>query len=135
MVAPAHRGGGLSRVMLEHMKSLAAPIGPLVAPVRPTLKAEHPDVSIAEYAAWRREDGTHFDPWIRTHERIGGRVLGTAEEAMLIEGPVSSWQEWTGLEFPADGEYAVPGGLVPVSVRDGHAVYREPCVWIEHLHR
>jgi hypothetical protein len=51
---------------------------------------------------------------------------------MLIEASVSSWQEWTGLVFPADGEYVIPGALVPVSVRDGHGTYREPCVWIRH---
>jgi GNAT superfamily N-acetyltransferase len=38
VVAPAARGRGVSRTMLEHMRKLAAPIGPLVAPVRPTLK-------------------------------------------------------------------------------------------------
>ena len=28
--------------------------------------------------------------------------------------------------------HVVPGALVPVSVRDGHGTYREPCVWIRH---
>jgi len=132
MISPQYRGGGLSRVMLEHMRGLATAIGDLVAPVRPTLKAEHPHVSIDEYVTWRRDDGTHFDPWIRTHERVGGRITGPAEEAMLIEAPVSSWSEWTGFDFHADGEYVVPGALVPVSVRDGHGTYREPCVWVRH---
>jgi GNAT superfamily N-acetyltransferase len=132
MVSPEHRGGGISRRMLEHMRSLAAPIGDLVAPVRPTLKAKYPNVTIEEYAGWRRDDGTHFDPWIRTHERLGGEITGVAEEAMLIEGPVSKWQEWTGLDFSTDGEHLVPGALVPVTVRNGHGVYREPCVWLHH---
>jgi len=135
MVSPAYRGGGVSRVALEHMRSLAAPVGDLVAPVRPTLKTEHPHVPIEEYAGWRRDDGTHFDPWIRTHERVGGTITGVAEAAMVIEGPVASWQEWTGLDFAADGEYVVPGALVPVTVRDGHGVYREPCVWLRHVTR
>ena len=69
---------------------------------------------------------------MRLHETVGGEITGTAEEAMLIEAPVSSWSEWTGIDFPADGEYLVPGALVPVSVRDGHGTYREPCVWIRH---
>jgi len=132
MVSPEHRGRGLSRVMLEHMRNLAAPVGSLVAPVRPTLKSEHPHVPIEEYVGWRRDDGTHFDPWIRTHEDVGGEITGTADEAMLIEAPVAEWREWTGLEFPGDGDYVVPGALVPVSVRDGHGTYREPCVWISH---
>jgi len=132
MVAPAHRARGLSRVMLEHMRSLAAPVGPLAAPVRPTLKERYPLIPIGEYVGWRREDGSHVDPWLRVHENVGGRISGPAEEAMLIEGPVEDWRRWTGLEFPGDGDYVVPGALVPVSVRDGHGVYREPCVWVDH---
>jgi GNAT superfamily N-acetyltransferase len=132
IISPDHQGAGLSRVMLEHMRGLASPIGRLIAPVRPTLKTRYPLIPIERYAEWRRDDGAHFDPWIRTHERLGGAITGTAEGAMVIEGGVDEWQEWTGLDFPDDGEYVVPGALVPVSVRDGHGTYREPCVWIRH---
>jgi GNAT superfamily N-acetyltransferase len=132
MVSPAHRGRGVSSLMLEHMRELAAPFGRLVAPVRPTLKERYPLIPIEQYVRWRRDDGTHFDPWIRTHERLGGEVTGTAEEAMLIEGSREEWSEWTELEFPADGDYVLPGALVPVRFADGHGVYREPCVWLRH---
>src|SRR5262249_22940413 len=107
----------------------------LVAPLRPTLKERYPLIPIEEYVHWRREDGRHVDPWIRTHERVGGRVTGTAEEAMLIRGPREAWEGWTGLSFPGDGAYVVPGGLVPVHFRGEHGVYREPCVWMEHVVR
>lgn len=133
MVAPAARGRGVSRTLLEHMRSLAASVGPLVAPVRPTLKEQHPHVPIAEYATWRRDDGSHVDPWIRTHERVGAELLGTAEEAMLIEGSEAEWHDWTGPDFPGDGEYVVPGALAPVRFADGRGVYREPCVWLRHV--
>jgi GNAT superfamily N-acetyltransferase len=132
MVAPAARGRGISRVMLEHMRGLAMPYGSLVAPVRPTLKERYPLTSIEAYAGWRRDDGLHFDPWIRTHEQLGGAIIGTADEAMLIEGSVGAWHDWTGLEFRDDGEYVVPGALVPVHVADGHGIYREPCVCLGH---
>jgi GNAT superfamily N-acetyltransferase len=132
MVSPEHRGRGISRVMLEHMRRLAAPVGELVAPVRPTLKERYPLITVERYVEWRRDDGAHFDPWIRTHERVGGRVTGTAQDSMVIEAPVTEWADWTGLAFPSDGDYVVPGALVPVSVRDGHGTYREPCVWIVH---
>jgi GNAT superfamily N-acetyltransferase len=132
VVSPAHRGRGVSSVMLEHMRELAAPFGRLVAPVRPTLKERYPLIPIERYVRWRRDDGTHFDPWIRTHERLGGEVTGTAEEAMLIEGSRAAWSEWTELEFPGDGDYVLPGALVPVRFADGHGVYREPCVWLQH---
>lgn len=126
------QGSGLSSRMLAHMREVAARFGTLVAPVRPTKKSEHPHMPIDEYAALRREDGTHVDPWLRTHERAGGTILGTAEGAMLIEGTREEWQEWTGLELPEDGEAIVPEALVPVRFERGHGVYREPCVWVEH---
>jgi GNAT superfamily N-acetyltransferase len=132
IVAPGRRGAGLSSVMLTHMRETAAHLGLLVAPVRPTLKEQHPLVSAGEYAEWRREDGTHFDPWLRTHERLGGRILGPAEEAMLIEGSREDWQGWTGLELSGDGDHVVPGALAPVRFAGGRGVYREPCVWVEH---
>jgi GNAT superfamily N-acetyltransferase len=132
VVAPSRRGAGASTQLLGHMRSLAARFGSLVAPVRPTLKARYPLIPIGEYAAWRRSDGSHFDPWIRRHEQVGGTILGPADEAMLIEGGQEEWQEWTGLAFPGDGDYVVPGALAPVCFVKGHGVYREPCVWIEH---
>jgi len=132
MVAPEHRSRGLSVVMLEHMRSLAAPIGPLVAPVRPTLKERYPLIPIERYVTWRRDDGTHVDPWIRTHERVGATLVGAAKEAMRIEGSLEEWREWTGLEFRDDGDYVVPGALEPVHVSGGRGVYREPCVWLHH---
>ena len=132
MVPSSHRGRGLSSVLLEYMRGLASPFGELVAPVRPTLKENHPEVSIGEYAGWRREDGSHYDPWIRTHERAGGVIAGTAEGAMVIEGSLETWRDWTGIELPEHGEAAVPGGLAPVSFEHGHGVYREPCVWLRH---
>jgi len=132
MVPTSQRGRGLSSVLLDHMRGLAGPWGELVAPVRPTLKAQHQEIAIEEYAGWRRDDGTHYDPWIRTHERAGGVILGTAEDAMVIEGPREVWEGWTALELPDDGEAAVPGGLVPVSFGEGYGTYREPCVWLRH---
>jgi len=132
VVLPELRGTGLSSRMLAHMREIAEPLGRLVAPVRPTWKARHPRMPIEEYAALRRDDGAHADPWLRTHERAGGTILGTAEEAMLIEGTRAEWQEWTGLELPDDGEAIVPEALEPVRFENGRGVYREPCVWVEH---
>jgi GNAT superfamily N-acetyltransferase len=126
------QGSGLSARMLARMREVAAPFGTLVAPVRPTWKARHPHMPIEEYATLRRDDGTHADPWLRTHERAGGTILGTAEEAMLIEGSRDEWEAWTGLELPDDGEAIVPEALAPVRFQGGRGVYREPCVWVEH---
>jgi GNAT superfamily N-acetyltransferase len=132
IVSQELQGSGLSSGMVAHMRRVAASIGTLVAPVRPTRKADRPLMPIDEYVRLRRPDGAHADPWIRTHERLGGVILGTAEDAMLIEGSHEEWEAWTGLELPHDGDVVVPGALVPVRFADGRGTYREPCVWIEH---
>ena len=65
-------------------------------------------IPIERYMEWRRPDGFHFDPWIRVHERIGGEIFAPAPESMVIDCPVSDWEEWTGMQFPEDGDYIVP---------------------------
>lgn len=134
MVAPERQGTGLSAEMLLRMAQAAADAGldALVAPVRPTLKPRYPLVPMERYVDWRRSDGQLLDPWLRTHERLGAAVVAVAPESMLIEADAATWEGWTGLAFPEDGDYVVEGGLVPVRVRDGVGVYVEPNVWMRH---
>jgi hypothetical protein len=96
------------------------------------LKPSYPLIPIEQYIEWRREDGSHFDPWIRVHERAGATIVQAAPHSMLIEAPVSDWEEWTELRFPGDGTYVVPGMLAPLEVRDGVGVHVEPNVWLRH---
>ena len=51
---------------------------------------------------------------------------------MLIEAPVSDWQDWTMMVFPADGTDVVPGMLAPLEVREGVGVHVEPNIWVRH---
>ena len=51
---------------------------------------------------------------------------------MTIEAPVEDWQTWTGMAFPEDGAYVVPGMLAPLEVRDGLGFHVEPNVWVRH---
>jgi GNAT superfamily N-acetyltransferase len=134
MVSPEARGRGLSRVVLERMTALARDHGldALIAPVRPTLKHVYPLIPMERYIEWRREDGAIFDPWLRIHAELGAEILAVAPESMTIPGSVAEWEAWSGLKFPEDGEYVVPGGLVPVRMRDGQGLYVEPNVWMRH---
>jgi len=133
-VSPDHHGRGLSRVLLEHMVGLARQHGldSLIAPVRPTLKHLYPLIPIDSYIRWRREDGLLFDPWLRTHERMGAELLAPCPESMRVEADVADWQEWTGLVFPEDGRYVVERALVPVAIEGGRGLYLEPNVWMRH---
>jgi GNAT superfamily N-acetyltransferase len=128
------RGQGLATTLIDTARKAAAEAGleSVIAPVRPTLKERYPLIDIDAYAAWRREDGTHFDPWLRVHERAGGTIVGTAPHSMRIEAPVAEWKEWTQMSFPGDGTYIVPGMLAPLEIADGVGVHLEPNVWVRH---
>lgn len=86
----------------------------LVAPVRPSWKDRYPLTPFEDYIRWTRDDGLPFDPWIRLHRRLGAEIIGIAERSLDIKGSVADWESWTGMQFPRDGEYVVPGALVPV---------------------
>lgn len=106
----------------------------LAAPLRPTFKDRYPLVPMAEYATWTRPDGTAFDPWLRTHERLGARLLHPCEESMVVEGTVQEWRRWSGLDLPGSGRHIVPGALAPVDVDldADHGRYVEPDLWAWH---
>ena len=133
-VVTEYQGTGLSGVVLEAMGSVSRQrgLGPLVAPVRPSRKDRYPLIPIDRYVQWRRQDGLPFDPWIRVHTRLGGSLLRPEPMSMEITGPVRDWEEWVAMEFPEDGEYVFPGGLAPLSVRQGTGHYWEPNVWMLH---
>lgn len=137
MVGAGHQRRGLSRVVLEAMRKLAAKHGfdTLIAPVRPTAKSAYPLTPMENYVKWRRDsDGLLFDPWMRVHERLGAKVVRVASKSMHIEGSVAEWEKWAKMCFPESGEYVVEGALCPVSIdieRD-IGVYVEPNVWMVH---
>jgi GNAT superfamily N-acetyltransferase len=134
-VLPERRGEQLSNRMIEAMRDAARThaLRELIAPVRPTLKERYPLTPIERFVEWRRADGTHFDPWIRTHERVGGEIIALAPQSMVIEAPVSDWEEWTSLRLPEGGTYVVDGMLAPLEVRRGIGRHVEPNVWVRHF--
>jgi GNAT superfamily N-acetyltransferase len=128
------RGEGLPQLLIEAMRDLAGRSGfaSLIAPVRPTLKDRYPLIPLKQYAQWTREDGLPFDPWIRTHARLGAEPLEVCPASMRIEGTQEEWEAWAGMSFPDDGSYTVPGALVPVEFTGGRGVYVEPNFWMRH---
>jgi GNAT superfamily N-acetyltransferase len=133
-VDPKRQGEGLSSRMIDAFREAgrAAGLGDLIAAVRPTWKERYPLTPIERYLLWRREDGRHFDPWLRIHESVGGQIIAPAPASMTIEAPVADWEEWTGMRFPDDGTYVFPGALAPLEVRDGVGRHVEPNVWVRH---
>jgi GNAT superfamily N-acetyltransferase len=135
-VPPGLRGRGLSRKALQRMIELARghDLGSLIAPVKPTMKYRYPITPIERYAEWLRDDGLLFDPWMRTHERLGARILKPERESVRVSGSVSEWEKWTEMDFPESGEYVIPGGLQLLAVdREADSgLYYEPNVWMIH---
>ena len=121
---PEYRGRGVSGAVLGRMTKLAAAHGldSMIAPVRPTWKERYPLTPIESYAKWRREDGLPYDPWLRTHERLGARV--PRDRAAVADG-----HRHAGRVGGVDGP-PVPGGRRlcrprrarpgPVRERHGH---------------
>ncbi len=133
---PRFAGRGLGAELLAAGREHVASLGyvDLLAPIRPVAKDREPWTPIAEYVARTRADGTAFDPWLRTHLRVGGRIAKICPAAMTITAGLADWRAWTSLPFDVSGPTVVPGALNPVQVdvENDHAVYVEPNVWIQH---
>lgn len=134
-IAPSQQGKGISQLILKTMKSLAIKHGvqAFVAPVRPSHKSRYPLIPMARYVNWKNDDSdAPFDPWLRTHWRLGAKIMKIASQSMTVRGTVANWEKWTQMRFPESGVYIVPGALVPVNIdceRD-EGVYVEPNVWM-----
>lgn len=135
-IRPSHLGKGISQRMVLAMRDIAGQhhLKALIAPVRPTQKSQYPLIPMEQYITWTRDDGTLFDPWLRTHARLGARLVKAAPQAMLITGSVADWQNWTQMTFPGSGQHIIPGALVPVTVdlEGDQVTYIEPNVWMVH---
>lgn len=138
-VAVTHQHQGLAGLMLNALRDSARERGlaDLVAPVRPTWKDREPRTAMAAYARRTGDGLLPYDPWLRTHVRAGGEIIGVAPASWLVAGSLAQWREWTGLPFNVDGDVDVPGALVPVQcdTRADRAVYVEPNVWVRHALR
>lgn len=131
-----HQGQGLAVTLLTGFRELSESMGlaHLIVPLRPTLKARYPLTPIADYSAWTRPDGLPLDPWLRTHVRMGARVLTPAPRSQVMTGTVDQWEEWTGLALPSSRVYVIPQGLATLQV-DREAdlgTYVEPNIWVQH---
>lgn len=136
VVEPKIQGKGLSHMVIKGVKDTAKGSGlnHFIVPLRPSLKSRYPLIPIEKYIEWKNEHGLPFDPWLRTHYKVGGKVLAIAPQSMIIKGTISEWEQWTKMRFPESGDYIVPGALTPVQIDYENNVgqYIEPNVWVHH---
>lgn len=137
LVDEEYRGEKLSAEILKQMKILAMEhaIQNLLIPVRPTWKARYPLQEIEQYVSWQRSDGMYYDPWLRTHQRLGAKFLKCVDSTLKVTGTIDDWQTWTGMIFPESGQYVVEGALQPITidVESNVGIYHDPNVWMQHL--
>jgi len=135
-VPEVHRSRGLARRLIHAVRQRVEEAGltALVAPVRPSMKSRHPDVSIDEYTGWRDDGGRHYDSWMRSHESCGGQLVGACHRSMVVDEPLGFWEAFLGHRFDRNGSHIIPGALAPIEVdlEKGRARYEEPNVWFRY---
>lgn len=136
VIAKQHQGKGASTTVLKAMRANARAhrLNALIAPVRPILKHRYPLTPMERYITWRQPDGELFDPWLRTHARLGATIERVCPHSTTIEGTIEEWERWTEMRFPETGAYIVPDALVPVLIDCEANIgrYVEPNVWMKH---
>ncbi len=135
-IHPAYQGLGLGQLIIRTMKALGLSHGlsHLICPVRPSQKSRYPLIPLEQYIRWKQSDGAPFDPWMRTHWRLGAEFLRIEPASMVVNGTVAEWEDWTEMRFPESGTYVVPGALVPISIdcEQNLGRYIEPNAWMRY---
>lgn len=136
VIGPGFQGKGISGNVIRAVKDGAKENGldNFIVPLRPSLKSRYPLIPFEKYMEWKNEAGFPFDPWLRTHYKMGGKVLKLAPQSMMIKGTIEEWEQWTKMRFPESGNYVVPGALNPVQMdcEKNEGQYIEPNVWVKH---
>jgi len=135
VISKKYLGKGISSKIIQNFKQLAVEQGfhSLILPVRPTLKSQYPTIPMENYIKWERGN-LPFDPWLRVHIKLGGKILKVANQSMIITGTVAEWQDWTGMYFGESNKYIIPDALNPVNIdlEKNIGEYIEPNVWVLH---
>lgn len=133
-ILPEYSGQGLSKDLLLALRAEVAARGyeGMAAPVRPVFRPKAPWATISEYALLRLPDGRHFDPWVRVHEDIGGKIEGVAPLSAMFQGSREEWEKWTGIKLPGDGLFALPETIGPLEMSGGVGTLREESLWLVH---
>jgi len=131
-----HQGKGKSKVVLSDFKKIAIQSGfdRVIIPIRPINKHLYPLMNLEDYIN-QRINGLHIDPWIRTHENLGGKIICICKNAMNISGTIKEWEDWSGIKLLNDGKYHIQGSLAPleVDIAKNYCIYNEPNIWIEYI--
>ncbi|KAB8028092.1 non-ribosomal peptide synthetase [Fluviispira multicolorata] len=137
IVTESFQSKGLSSEILKIFKSIAKAnkLQRILVAVRPTGKAQFPEVNFTDWCSTRREDGQLLDNWLRMHERIGGKILKIDLKSQYIKAKISDWESWTNTPIMNSGLVHLPETLqaAEVDFSDDSVTYYDPAVWVEHF--
>ena len=134
-ICPSQRGKGISKLLVEQIKLNLKELGysMLIAPIRPSFKFKYPEMSMEEYLSLKNNNGEIFDPWLRTHLKLGGEMLNICKESYQIKASLKKWSEWTKCDIRKNqGTFLPRQALVPVEIVGEIGIYTEPNVWVRH---
>lgn len=133
-VLPDFQCCGVGRKLAENLTRLANKhdLKYVIIPIRPVLKERFPLVPMAEFINYLQDDNFHEDFWIRTHQKLGGKIQKICNNSMNVSAPLEQWEKWCKREFPESGEYIIDRGLAPVTIDIEKKIgsYTEPNVWM-----
>lgn len=134
-VLPEYRSLGIAKRLLEGLKRQAMDVCQyegLTAPVLPSALWRVPSMSMAQYAELRLEDGRHFDPWVRIHEAIGGKIIGSTEESVVFEADRKVWEACAEMKLPDNGAILIDRASRELVLTDGVGKLVEGSLWLLH---
>lgn len=136
-ILPAYRKLGLAEEALRTLKKIGQQSGHqgVIVPVRPTRKPEFPHLPMEEYLTKKSHDGSHYDPWLRLHLGLGGRMIKICPRAMTVRLPIETWRQYGAQDDKAfENQMLITDGLVPIKILpdEGVGLYEEPNIWMVH---
>jgi hypothetical protein len=135
-VSPDHRKRGLAACLLSQGKALVKNLNfnTVIAPIRPTLKAKYPEVSMASYLNMKNEEGEILDPWLRQQALEGADIMNVCSVSFIVQAPIKDWERWTQRSYAQNGKYRADQALalVTIDLNNNLGTYVEENVWIKY---
>ncbi|MBA2711517.1 MAG: amino acid adenylation domain-containing protein [Tatlockia sp.] len=136
VVTEKFRSKGISSLIVKAFRRLCGLHGLsyFLGPVRPIGMFEAGHLDFDSWVDMKDEQGEPKDHWLRTHQRLGAIIVGSAPKSQLVEGSLADWATWTGQVWQQSGLYQLSETLQPVEVNieENWARYYDPSIWVMH---
>ena len=128
-------GKGYSKLLIAEGKKIMERSGfeNFIIPIRPTFKSKYPEMDMEEYINFKQGEKI-YDPWIRTHNSSGAKIIKVCPRSMYIKGDLKYWEGLMNSKIKKSGYYIVEGALNPVwmDVENSSGEYNEANIWISY---